>query len=323
MARLSEFALIQQYFESITEQRGDVGLGVGDDCALLQCPTDKMLAVSIDTLVENVHFFADVDPESLGHKSLAVNLSDLAAMGAEPAWFTLALTLPQTDTDWLQSFSKGLGQLARKHRISLVGGDTTRGPLSITIQVHGFVEKTTTMRRDGAKPGDLIFVTGTLGDAGACLAIKQNNVLPTVLSEHDMVFLQQRLERPVPRIAASQVIKSYASSAIDISDGLVADLSHIIDKSHCGAELDVDKLPLSPALAKLDLAEARRLALYAGDDYELCFTVPADNVDALMALCPEQCTCIGRIIEGNEISLMDNGHNVTLTGKGYEHFTND
>ncbi|MDO7667869.1 MAG: thiamine-phosphate kinase, partial [Pseudomonadota bacterium] len=179
MTVLSEFSLIQRYFEQLSTQRDDVLLGIGDDCALLQCPAEHVIAVSIDTLVENIHFFADVDPEHLGYKSLAVGLSDLAAMGAQPAWFTLALTLPEVNENWLKGFSQGLAKLAKKHNIQLVGGDTTRGPLTISIQVHGFVKAEKALRRSGAQIGDMIYVTGTLGDAGAALQLqlqKWNNV---------------------------------------------------------------------------------------------------------------------------------------------------
>ena len=316
----SEFSLIKQYFEQITTERSDVILGIGDDCALLQCPEGQQLAVSIDTLVEGIHFFPDVDPESLGHKSLAVGLSDLAAMGATPAWFTLALTLPKVDTDWLAAFSKGLANLAKSHNIALVGGDTTQGPLSISIQVHGFVNAGLALRRDGAKKGDLVYVTGSLGDAGAALALKQNKLSNSAFSVDDVQFLYQRLERPSPRVEIGKILVGIASTAIDISDGLVADLGHILQKSGVGARLDLDLLPLSPVLSKLT-AEAEQLALYSGDDYELCFTVPLEYDELLQQQLKGQCIRIGTITDTDGIAFIKNNQLIELTGTSYEHFS--
>ena len=316
----SEFSLIKQYFEQITAERSDVILGIGDDCALLQCPEGQQLAVSIDTLVEGIHFFPDVDPESLGHKSLAVGLSDLAAMGATPAWFTLALTLPKVESQWLAAFSQGLANLAKLHNIALVGGDTTQGPLSISIQVHGFINAGQALRRDGAKEGDLIYVTGSLGDAGAALALKQNKLSNNTLSEDDIQFLYQRLERPIPRVEIGQKLVDIASAAVDISDGMVADLGHILQKSGVGARLDLDLLPLSPVLSKLT-AEAENLALYAGDDYELCFTVPAEDDVLLRQQLKGRCTRIGMVTDADGIVFIKNNQLIKLTGTSYEHFS--
>jgi thiamine-monophosphate kinase len=316
----SEFSLIKQYFEQITAERSDVILGIGDDCALLQCPEGQQLAVSIDTLVEGTHFFPDVDPESLGHKSLAVGLSDLAAMGATPAWFTLALTLPKVESQWLAAFSKGLANLAKRHNIALVGGDTTQGSLSISIQVHGFVKAGEALRRDGAKKGDLIYVTGCLGDAGAALALKQGKLSKSTLSEGDIQFLCQRLERPSPRVEIGQTLVDIASAAIDISDGLVADLGHILQKSGVGGRLELDLLPLSPVLSKLT-AKAEHLALYAGDDYELCFTVSAEYDALIQQQLKDQCTCIGMITDDSGIVYIKDNQLIELTGTSYEHFS--
>lgn len=318
---VSEFKLIEDYFSQLTRQRDDVLLGVGDDCALLQCPPGKVLAVSIDTMVEGVHFFADVAPEALGYKALAVNLSDLAAMGAEPAWFTLALTLPESNETWLQRFANGLAQAASQHDIQLVGGDTTRGPLTVSIQVHGHVDRELALRRDGAQVGDKIFVTGTLGDAGAALRHRLNNWSPPQLDASDWQYCQQRLEYPTPRIASSRIIRRYASAAIDISDGLVADLGHILSRSGKGARINIADLPLSPSLKKLPVETARQLALASGDDYELCFTVPVTEVEALLADC-DQIMCIGEITDTNSLIMLDeSGQEITLDAKkGYDHF---
>lgn len=322
MVAESEFSLIEQYFSHLTAERADVALGIGDDCALLQCPQGKELAVSIDTLVEGVHFFADVDPHALGYKALAVNLSDLAAMGADPAWFTLALTLPENDPAWLEGFSSGLATAAKASGIQLVGGDTTRGPLTISIQVHGLVDAGKALRREAARPGDKIYVTGTLGDAGAALKHRLEAWSPDSLSESDWTTLKQRLEYPTPRNQLAASIRHFASAAIDISDGLLADLSHILKRSQVGARLKTHDLPLSPSLKKLPQQLATELALSSGDDYELCFTVPAKLTDEL----EEQCldiTCIGEITAQSELTVVDaNGQESTAnTRKGYDHFS--
>jgi thiamine-monophosphate kinase len=321
MTVLSEFSLIQHYFEKLSTQRKDVLLGIGDDCALLQCPAEHVIAVSIDTLVENIHFFADVDPETLGYKSLAVGLSDLAAMGAQPAWFTLALTLPEVNENWLKGFSQGLAKLAKKHNIQLVGGDTTRGPLTISIQVHGFVAAEKAVRRSGAQVGDMIYVTGTLGDAGAALQLQLQKWNDVTLNIEDKSYLRQRLEQPTPRLEIGQELAGIASSAIDISDGLLADLGHILEKSSVGARLDLTKLPLSLAMTKVDRKTAERFALQSGDDYELCFTVPPQYFSEIEQRFKDQCTLIGTITDDQGIYFIDdNDALIALKGTGYEHF---
>jgi len=320
MADLSEFSLIKQYFSELTAQRDDVLLGIGDDCALLACPADQSIAVSIDTLVECVHFFADVCPKTLGHKSLAVGLSDLAAMGAKPAWFTLALSLPKVDSAWLKQFSIGLAELAAKHNIQLVGGDTTRGPLTISIQVHGIVDPKTAFKRSGAQEGDLIYVTGTVGDAGLALQSKLQPERYTEISETDLQYLIQRLEQPTPRVEIGQKLLGLASAAIDISDGLAADLGHILEQSGVGASIDLTKLPLSKSLSELPRTEASKLALSSGDDYELCFTVPQQYQQQLEKTLADQCTLIGSIESKNGLRLLDNGKKISLEEGGYDHF---
>ncbi len=242
---LSEFELIRSYFSHTGCHRDDVVLGVGDDCALLQPPSGMQLAVSIDTLVEGVHFFPNTDPESLGHKTLAVNLSDLAAMGAQPAWVTLALTLPRSDPSWLEGFSRGFAALAKRYGVQLIGGDTTSGPLNISVQVHGFVEPAKALRRDAAQPGDLIYVTGTLGDAG--LALLQARGDTVVGGGFEGVM--HCLERPEPRVDAGLAVTGTATGGIDISDGLLSDLGHICRASGVGARLQLTQIPLSAAVA--------------------------------------------------------------------------
>ncbi len=330
MAAPSEFELIKQYFSALTPSRDDVLLGIGDDCALLQAPKGKAIAVSIDTLVSGKHFFDNTTVYDLGHKCLAVGLSDLAAMGATPAWFTLALTLPNVDVEWLQDFSRGLAALAGEHGIQLVGGDTTSGPLSISIQVHGFTDVDKALKRSGAQSGDMIYVTGTLGDAGAALALEQGDAkLAAVLDSADRDYLQQRLDKPSPRVDFGEQLAGLATAAIDISDGLLADLGHILEasgpeNSSLGARIDLDRLPLSPALQKLPESQAQQFALAAGDDYELCFTASPAEFGRLQADFTDNCTRIGIVDSKAGIYRIDDkGNLVTITTDkaGYEHFT--
>ena len=262
----SEFDIIARYFTPASVGRDDVLVGVGDDGAILQVPAGSALVVSTDTLVRDVHFSDDYSPGDIGYKALAVNLSDLAAMAAQPAWASLALTLPRADEGWIADFARGFFDLAEAHGVALVGGDLTRGPLTITVGVYGFAPTDLSLRRSGARPGDEIFVTGTLGDAALALA-----GLP---SPH-RAYLETRLRRPTPRIAEGLTMRGLASGGIDISDGLAADLAHLLTQSGCGATVYLERLPLSPALRALDDPDRRRtLALAGGDDYELCFTVP-------------------------------------------------
>lgn len=319
----SEFSLIDRYFSAQRVRRADVALGIGDDGALLLPPDGQQLVVTLDTLVSDVHFFAGADPEGIGHKTLAVNLSDLAAMGATPAWATLALVLPQADEAWLARFRRGLFALADRYELEVVGGDTTHGPTTvITLQAHGFVPPGLALRRDGAKPGDGIYVTGTPGDAGLALAVAYGKT--TVAAEH-RDYLQARLERPQPRIAQGVALRGVASAAIDISDGLAQDLGHILKRSGAGARLEVDRLPLSPALsASLDREVAFATALSGGDDYELCFTVPAERVSQLeSAVLAWDCRCtrIGAITAEAGLRLVGvEGSAFHLERLGYDHF---
>jgi thiamine-monophosphate kinase len=265
----TEFDIIRRYFTSQPVRRSDVITGIGDDAAVLQVPTGMELVVCMDTLVGGVHFPWETSAAAIGHKALAVNLSDLAAMGAEPAWATLSVSIPEPDSDWLAGFSQGFFQLADRFQLQLIGGDTMCGPLSVTVQAHGFVPEGQALRRQGAKPGDHVFVTGTLGDAGLALQ----------LGSAASKSLRRRLDYPEPRIAAGQALRGVASAVIDISDGLLADLGHLLERDRLGADLAVDALPRSAdftAIASDSVADARfhDLPLSAGDDYELCFTVP-------------------------------------------------
>jgi len=320
----SEFDLIARYFSRGPVQRGDVALGVGDDCALLEVPSGRQLAVSIDTLVEGTHFTRDADPRALGHKALAVNLSDLAAMGAEPAWATLALTMPVADENWLAAFAAGFLALAEQHGVQLVGGDTTRGPRSMTVQVHGFVAPGRALRRDGAKVGDLVYVTGTLGDAGLALLAQQG----LFVGFGTLAALRERLDRPTPRLAEGRALVGIASAAIDVSDGLAADLGHVCEASSVGATLYLDRLPCSPAVRSY-LADTGdwSVPLAAGDDYELCVTVPAGRqaaVEALAAELPAGLHWVGLVERAPGIRLvLPDGALLAHAPAGYDHFARD
>lgn len=319
----SEFQLIQQFFQREQAERLAEGvlLGIGDDCALLQIPFGKQLAVSVDTLVADVHFPADADAELIAERALRTNLSDLAAMGAEPLWFTLALTLPDANEDWLRSFSRGLFHCAREYGIALVGGDTTSGPLAITIQVMGAIQPQQTLRRDGANIGDFVLVTNFVGDGAAALAAIQDR---QVFADEHSDYLQQRFYHPIPRLHESALIREFASSALDISDGLVADLQHICDASDLGAVIDVENVPLSPAVKSLNNdAQAYQWALSGGDDYELCFTVPPEKMADIAMLIAQgklQATVIGEMIAGDRVICEYEGEPFLLSNTGYQHF---
>ncbi|MCQ8182365.1 thiamine-phosphate kinase [Methylomonas sp. SURF-1] len=308
---LGEFDLIRRFFAGSALQHPFNQLGIGDDCALLNLPDSYQIAVTADTMVENVHFFADVDPNALGHKVLAVNLSDLAAMGAEPFAVTLALTVPKVDEFWLQAFADGFLALARQYRVDLVGGDTTSGPLTLTVQAMGAVPRGQALLRSGARPGDLVFVSGPIGDAGLGLKIRKG--LPGLNNE----LALQRMDRPLPRIETGLALRGIASACIDISDGLAADLGHILQQSDVGAVLDWDKLPLSAAVSDyIATSSDWTLPLSAGDDYELCFTVPA----AAAAKVPAGCHCVGVIEAEPGLRMRRAGRIENIQARGYQHF---
>lgn len=319
---MAEFELIRRYFTGQTAPREDVRLGVGDDCALLAVPAGHELALTVDTLVQGTHFLADIDPEALGHKALAVNLSDLASMGAEPAWVTLAIALEAEQPDWLQAFSRGFNALANQHGVQLVGGDTTCGPLTITVSAHGFVPQGQALKRSGAKPGDLVCVTGTLGDAGLALRGLQGESAAAVF----LPQLRERLERPMPRLQEGVALRGLASAAIDISDGLVSDLGHILQCSSVGARVIVEQLPLSPQMQSyLKEERAYALPLAAGDDYELCFTLPPERLDELQrSFSRYACgfAVIGEIEQQPGLRLVHtDGRPLNYSYSGYEHFS--
>ncbi|AEF92794.1 thiamine-monophosphate kinase [Delftia sp. Cs1-4] len=289
---MGEFDLIRRFFQRPVSR---AALGVGDDCALLAPAPGMQLAVSSDMLVEGRHFFADVDPRLLGHKSLAVNLSDLAACGARPLAFTLALSLPRADAAWTEAFAGGLLALADAHGCELVGGDTTQGPLNICITVFGEVPPGQALLRSGARAGDDIWVSGSLGDARLALEALLGH---TTLPPGTLAAARQRLEAPTPRVALGQALRGIASSALDVSDGLLGDLGHILEQSRVGASLDTRLItPLLDAGRHTPLAIdlLHQCTLSGGDDYELCFTAPADRRDAVQAAGRASATRVTRI----------------------------
>ena len=324
-----EFDLIDLIRERCSVVRADVRLGIGDDAAVLGVPVGHELVACTDTLVAGVHFPQTTRARDLGWKSLAVNLSDLAAMGATPAWALLALTLPESDRTFVADFADGFAELAAQHHVALVGGDTTRGPLSVTVVAHGFLPPDRALRRDHAQAGDLVFVTGTLGDAAAglrCLDHRDPHAHALFNAAPDTrEFLIDRLNRPTPQIAAGVALRAFASSCIDISDGLIADLGHVAARSSVGIEIDAWQLPASSSLLALFDAD-ERLALQAagGDDYELAFTVPPARVaDMQRDLARLGCgaTRIGRVVAGNGVRLLDtDGREIALRRRGWEHF---
>lgn len=318
-----EFSLIARYFDRVRSSRRDVETGIGDDCALLNIPEKQTLAISTDTLVCGNHFLADIDPADLAYKALAVNVSDLAAMGADPAWLTLALTLPKVDEAWLETFSDALFEQLNYYDMQLIGGDTTAGPLSMTLAIHGYVPAGRALKRSGAKPGDGIYVTGTPGDSAAGLAILQDRLVVEEAADAD--YLIKRHLRPTPRILHGQALRDRASAAIDLSDGLISDLGHILKASGVGARVDLDTFPLSAPLRRhAEPEQALRWALSGGEDYELCFTVPELNrgtLDVALGHLGVPFTCIGQILPESEgMQFLRDGEPVTLDWKGYDHF---
>lgn len=336
---LGEFELIARFFSDIkgTDINGCldggnskiVDLSVGDDCALITPPQNQQLAISVDTLVADVHFPGHGDAYFIAQKALRCNLSDLAAMGAEPLAFTLALSLPNSDENWLAEFSRGLRDCANEFNIALIGGDTTRNPIpTITIQVMGTLPIGSGLLRSGAKVGDTIYVSGTLGDARAALDYLST---PPAQITTDQQFYLERYYKASPRIALGIALRRIATAAIDISDGLAADLGHILErsstanKSPIGAEIDLEKLPLSAALKAHP--QAREFALSGGDDYELCFTVPAQfksQVEKIAKSLSLPLTEIGCIVAGNGLMARDvDGILQPLAQRGYTHFSNN
>ncbi len=319
-----EFSLIARYFNRVRSARRDVVMGIGDDCALLSVDEKRLIAVSTDTLVSGIHFLPTISPGDLGYKSLAVNLSDLAAMGADPAWLSLALTLPEIDENWLAAYSDSLFEQLDYYGMQLIGGDTTRGPLSLTLTIQGLIPAGRAILRSGARIGDWIYVTGTLGDSAAGLAVLQGRLAVDFAA--DRQYLLERHLRPQPRILQGQALRDLASSAIDLSDGLISDLRHVLDSSDCGARIHLEDLPYSTALRRqVSSEQALRWALSGGEDYELCFTVPEINrgaLDVALGHAGADFTCIGQIGPRSEgLQLLQDNQPVALDWHGYDHFS--
>lgn len=315
----SEFELIARHFSRASPS---ARLGVGDDAALVAVTAGIELAVSTDMLLTGRHFLPDTEPEALGHKTLAVNLSDLAAMGARPRWALLAIALPQADDAWLNAFSRGFYALAGRYGVDLIGGDTTRGPLTLSVTILGEVEAGQALTRAGARPGDHIWVSGRLGGAALGLAQRQGRVS---LAPPLAAVCQQRLDWPEPRVALGRALRGLASAAIDLSDGLLSDLGHILERSGVGAELEFACLPAEPALgAGVPEDLARHCLLAGGDDYELIFTAPPAHEGAIAALGQKlglPLTRIGRIVETPVLTARDaQGRPLAISTRGYDHF---
>lgn len=320
---LSEFDIIRCYF---SRPAPGAVLGVGDDAALIKPARGMEVAVSTDMLVAGRHFFADADPRKLGYKSLAVNLSDMAAMGARPRWATLSLALPEpmvrTDEKWLEAFADGFFGLAHAHQVDLVGGDTTCGPLTISVTILGEVAKGKALRRSGARPGDDIWISGHLGDAALALAHEQRRI---VLEPGEIMECLPALHTPAARVGLGQRLIGLAASAIDISDGLLADLGHILKCSKVAAVIKMGDIRCSASMKRhLPQPLAIECLLAGGDDYELCFTAPRARRKTIETLSLEQeipLTRIGRIREGEGLVVLDAaGNTITLETKGYDHF---
>ena len=328
---LGEFQLIDRFFRPLDRPAGvaraDVLLGVGDDGALLRVPAGHDLVAVLDTLVQGTHFLPGCEPRSIGYRALAVNLSDLAAMGATPAWALLGLTLPAADEALLQGMAQGLGQLAAEHGVALVGGDTTAGPLALTVQAMGFVPPGQALQRRGARPGDLLCVSGTLGDSAAGLALErgaQGGLVPDPALLQPEQWLRQRFLFPQPRVALGQALRGLATACIDVSDGLAQDAGKLAAASGCGLRLDVAQLPLSAALrARVGLAQARHWALTGGEDFELCFALPSSlqpRLPQLAAAAGCALQCVGRFEAEPGLRLVDGDQPLSWDATGFEHF---
>lgn len=315
---LSEFDLINKYFRNAFRDGPEVKCGIGDDAAIVSLPDGMDLAISVDTLVSGIHFPSDTRSDDIGYKSLAVNLSDMAAMGAEPQWITLSLTLPENDPDWLAGFMSGFSVLAKQYSLSLISGDLSRGPLSVTVQIHGFIPQGTALYRHGAQAGDLVYVSGILGDAGLALGMMESRYN---VDEKHHEYLMSRLNRPMPQVELGMALHGVANSAIDISDGLLADLKHIVEASNKGATVNVDQLPLSEAVKSQ--TDAIDIALTSGDDYELCFTIPSAKQSLVENELKQKflLSCIGKITDGKGIIWQHaDGREYQPKKKAWQHF---
>ncbi|WP_070970841.1 thiamine-phosphate kinase [Vibrio sonorensis] len=317
-----EFNLIDKYFVGKQKQRKDVLLAAGDDCAIVQAPDNLAIAISTDTLVEGTHFLKNADPAWVAHKALASNISDLAAMGATPSWVSFALTMPEVDEEWLKPFCDAFFKLADYYDIQLIGGDTTKGPLAITLTIQGFVPVEGALKRSGANVGDWIYVTGNLGDSKAGLDV----ILDSNKREHPHADeLEKRHFVSSPRVLTGQALQGVATSAIDISDGLISDLGHILKSSNVGASVDVSQLPISDELVAFlgSQEKALQYALSSGEEYELCFTVDSNaksSLETLLVHTGTPVSCIGMIRPQGRIELHRDGEELDWDLTGFDHF---
>lgn len=324
---MNEFSLIKRYFADSSFVRKDVHIGIGDDAAVTSIPEKQLLVTTTDTLLEGVHFLPNTAPADIVHKAVAANLSDLAAMGAEPSWLSLSLSIPELNETWLNEFSNELGNLTEYFSVQLIGGDTVKGPLGLTITAQGFVPEDSTLTRSGANSGDWLYVTGSLGDAGAGLDILQNKLSVADTTAKD--YLIERHHRPSPRVLAGTVLRRVASSCIDISDGLLQDVMHLANASNTGVLIHLEKLPISEHLGKnvKDLEQALKYACVAGDDYELLFTVPEEQRTTLETALDSYAiahTCIGQMTGASgklDLRLQEQPYNIDYADKlGFTHF---
>ncbi len=318
----SEFEIIRRYFARFGARRDWLAVGIGDDAAVISPPTGLQQLIAIDTLNAGIHFPLTTSATDIGYKALAVNISDIASMGGEPQWFTLAISLPSEDDAWLADFCAGMSQLVEQYQLTLIGGDTTHGPLSVTIQITGHVPVGKAILRSGAKADDDIYVTGHLGNAAAGLLVTENKLQTNVESQAE--FLRS-LNRPVPRVAVGQQLREIASACIDISDGLAADLGHILTASHAGAEVNLNAIPVSKNLRQQTLSkeQMQQLTLFGGDDYELCFTANItmrEHIARVSELENIPITRIGRITSEPGLIAIEDDTKISLPYKGYDHF---
>ncbi len=317
-----EFNLIEKYFENRQANRDDVLLSLGDDCALVKAPSDMEIAISTDTLVAGTHFLKSANPAWVAHKALASNISDLAAMGATPAWLSFALTMPEPDEEWLAPFCDAFFELANQYGIQLIGGDTTKGPLSLTLTVQGIVPSGLALKRSGASEGDTVWVSGYLGHAHAGLDVvldEQHASKPNAQTLERLHYLSE------PRVSLGESLRGVASAAIDISDGVASDLRHILARSKVGASIDVNKLPITNELISFvgSKSKAQQYALVSGEEYELCFTIPKDKLalfESKTKCLNVPLTCIGQLTDSDQLELHNNGQALDWRLSGYDHF---
>lgn len=318
----SEFDIINTYFSHIGDSSDWLITGVGDDAAVIATNPEQQLLIAIDTLNAGVHFPDTTPADEIGYKALAVNVSDIAAMGGQPIWFTLSLSLPEVNHEWLRGFAAGLSAMASEYNLTLIGGDTTRGPLSATIQIAGIVPKGKALCRSGANIGDDIYVTGTLGDAAAGLNLLQQHLSSYSSNQKALI---NRLHHPVPRVGVGLALRDVAGACIDVSDGLAADLGHILVASKVGAEINPQSIPLSEGMQHSGLAidSQYELALHGGDDYELCFTAAETSKAEIKAISQQtgcRITCIGKIIEETGLFSAEKQQRKAITKTGFDHF---